>query len=224
MRVLIIGGGGRGHACIWALLRSPKGGKIYFAPGNPRTSPMAENVPISVDTPQGVAEIARWAWGQHMDLTIVGPELPLALGVVDEFQSLSLPIVGPTRAAAAIETDKAWAREFMTRHGIPAPSYTITRTFDELGRYLAQATFPLVLKAAGLAAGKGAVVAPSYAEATAGLRELIRSKVLGPGNETVVCEECLTGREVSALCFADGKTLVPMPAACDYKRLNDGDS
>src|SRR5215212_9604561 len=155
MRVLIIGGGAREHACMWALLRSPKVEQIYCAPGNPGTSVLAENVPITVDSPQGVAEIARWAWAQHIDLTIVGPELPLSLGVVDEFQSLSLPIVGPTRAAAAIETDKAWAREFMTRHGIPAPGYTITRTFDELGRYLAQATFPLVLKAAGLAGGKG---------------------------------------------------------------------
>jgi phosphoribosylamine--glycine ligase len=224
MRVLIIGGGAREHAMLWTLLRSPRVEKIYCAPGNPGTSTLAENVPITVDSTQGVAEIARWAWAQRIDLTIVGPELPLSLGVVDEFRSLSLPVCGPTMAAAAIETDKAWAREFMTRHGIPAPRYTIARSLDDLRATLAQARFPLVLKAAGLAGGKGAVVAHSYEEATAGLRELLRAKILGPRDQTVVCEEFLTGREVSALCFTDGKTLLPMPPACDHKRLNDGDT
>lgn len=224
MRVLIIGGGAREHALMWALLRSPRVEKIYCAPGNPGTSTLAENVPITVDSAQGVAEIARWAWAQRIDLTIVGPELPLSLGVVDEFRSLSLPICGPTTTAAAIETDKAWAREFMTRHGIPAPRYTIARDLNALRTTLSQARFPLVIKAAGLAGGKGAIVARSYEEATAGLRELVRTKILGPDNQTVVCEEFLTGREVSALCFTDGKTLLPMPPACDYKRLLDGDN
>src|SRR5262245_41045959 len=110
MRVLIIGGGAREHAIMWTLLRSSRVEKIYCAPGNPGTSTLAENVPITVDSAQGVAEIARWAWAQRIDLTIVGPELPLSLSVGDEFRSLSLPICGPTAAAAAIETDKAWAR------------------------------------------------------------------------------------------------------------------
>lgn len=224
MRVLIIGGGAREHACMWALLRSPKVEKIYCAPGNPGTGTLAENVPITVDSPDGVHAIARWAWGNHIDLTLVGPELPLSLGVVDEFQNLKLPIVGPTKAAARIETSKAWAREFMTRHRIPAPRYVVAPTLGALQGILAQARYPLVLKADGLAAGKGALVARSLDEARAGLRAMLQGGVLAPGSETVVCEEFLNGREVSALCFTDGKTLWPMPPACDYKRLHDGDS
>ncbi len=209
---------------MWALLRSPKVTKIYCAPGNPGTSTLAENVPITVDSVDGVHAIARWAWGNHIDLTIVGPELPLSLGVVDEFQNLKLPIVGPTRAAARIETSKAWARDFMARHRIPTPRYVVAPTLQALQGVLAQAHFPLVLKADGLAAGKGAMVVQSLAEARAGLRAMLQAGTLAPGRETVVCEEFLTGREVSALCFTDGKTLWPMPPACDYKRLQDGDS
>jgi phosphoribosylamine--glycine ligase len=224
MRVLIIGGGAREHACMWALLRSPKVEKIYCAPGNPGTSTLAENVPITVDSADGVHAIARWAWGNHVDLTLVGPELPLSLGVVDEFQNLKLPIVGPTQAAARIETSKAWARDFMARHRIPAPRYVVAPTLAALQGILAGARYPLVLKADGLAGGKGALVARSLDEARAGLRAMLAAGVLGPGREAVVCEEFLTGREVSALCFTDGKTLWPMPPACDYKRLLDGNT
>ncbi len=209
---------------MWALLRSPEVEKIYCAPGNPGTSTLAENVPITVDSVEGVHAIARWAWGNHIDLTVVGPELPLSLGVVDEFQNLKLPIVGPTKAAARIETSKAWARDFMARHRIPTPRYVVAPTLQALQGVLAQARFPLVLKADGLAGGKGALVVHSLEEARAGLRAMLQSGALEPGRETVVCEEFLTGREVSALCFTDGKTLWPMPPACDYKRLQDGDS
>src|SRR5437773_1928261 len=132
MRVLVIGSGAREHAIMWVLLQSALVEKIYCAPGNPGTEILAENVPITVDSVEVVQAIARWAWGQRVDLTIVGPELPLSLGVVDEFHSLSMPICGPTKAAAEIETSKAWAREFMDRHSIPAPSYVITHTLDDL--------------------------------------------------------------------------------------------
>jgi phosphoribosylamine--glycine ligase len=209
---------------MWALIRSPKVEKIYCAPGNPGTSTLAENVPITVDSPEGVHAIARWAWNNNIDLTIVGPELPLSLGVVDEFQNLKLPIVGPTKAAARIETSKAWARDFMARHRIPTPRYVVAPTLQALQGILAQARYPLVLKADGLAGGKGALVVRSLDEAKAGLRAMLAGGVLGPGHEAVVCEEFLTGREVSALCFTDGKTLWPMPPACDYKRLLDGDN
>ncbi len=224
MRVLVVGGGAREHALVVALARSAQVSQIYCAPGNPGTQLVAENLAMSADTPDGVEALTRWALEQQIEMTVVGPELPLSLGLVDEFRALGLPIIGPTQAAAQLETSKAWARAFMVRHNIPAPAYRVTRTAEELGTYLAAASFPVVLKADGLAGGKGAVVAHTFAEAREALLAMEQAGILGEGagRETVVCEEYLTGREVSALAFTDGKVVVPMPSACDYKRLLDG--
>ena len=219
MRVLVIGGGAREHAIAWALLRSPRVERVYCAPGNPGTALIAANVPIAVDGPDGVAAIARWAWTERIDLVVVGPELPLSLGVVDELQSLRITVCGPTQAAAMIETSKAWARGFMARHAIPGPRYHVAASLTELRDLLGTLPYPLVLKADGLAGGKGAVVCRTRAEAAQGVAELESARILGPGHETVVVEEWLAGREVSALCFTDGQTLWPCPPVCDYKRL-----
>ncbi|HMA37689.1 MAG TPA: phosphoribosylamine--glycine ligase [Chloroflexia bacterium] len=225
MRVLVIGSGAREHALVLALARSAQVTKIYCAPGNPGTSLLAENLALSADSELGGQALAKWAFEQAIDLTIVGPELPLTLGIVDTFREIGLPIIGPTQAAARLESSKSWARAFMVRHGIPAPAYQVTHTAEELGAYLARAAFPLVLKVDGLAGGKGTVVARTFAEAREALLMMEQAGILGEGEgrETVVCEEFLEGREVSALAFTDGKVVVPLPPACDYKRLLDGD-
>jgi phosphoribosylamine--glycine ligase len=224
IRVLVIGSGAREHALVLTLARSPQVERIYCAPGNPGTALVAENLALGADSEDAVQALAKWAFEQQVDLTVVGPELPLTLGVVDEFRAVGLPIVGPTRAAAQLESSKSWARAFMDRHGIPAPQYQVTQTAEELGAYLAHARFPLVLKVDGLAGGKGTVVAQTFAEAREALLLMEQAGILreGEGLETVVCEEFLEGREVSALAFTDGKVVVPMPSACDYKRLLDG--
>jgi phosphoribosylamine--glycine ligase len=226
MRVLVIGSGAREHAIVLALARTSGVSHIYCAPGNPGTTLLAENLPMSADTDIGVAALARWAFDQGIDLTVVGPELALTLGVVDRFRELGLAIIGPTQEAAQLESSKAWARAFMERHGIPAPTYRVTQSAEELGTYLAETRFPLVLKADGLAGGKGTVVAHTFAEAREALLAMEQAGILGEGvgRETVVCEEFLEGREVSAIAFTDGKVVVPLPSACDYKRLNDGNN
>ncbi|HUS15204.1 MAG TPA: phosphoribosylamine--glycine ligase [Chloroflexia bacterium] len=224
MRVLVIGSGAREHALALTLLRSPQVTEVFCAPGNPGTMLLATNLPLAADTPAGVQDLTKWALEQSIDLTVVGPELPLTLGVVDTFRAAGLPIIGPTAAAARLESSKSWAREFMVRHGIPAPRHHVTHSAEELGAYLAEATFPLVLKVDGLAGGKGTVVAPTFAAAREALMLMEQAGILGEGEgrETVVCEEFLEGREVSALAFTDGKVVVPMPPACDYKHLLDG--
>ena len=226
MRVLVIGSGAREHALVLALARSAGVTHIYCAPGNPGTMLLAENLPMSADSESAVSALARWAFEQQIDLTVVGPELPLTLGVVDLFRELKLPIIGPTQAAAQLESSKEWARAFMERHGIPAPRYQVTHSAEELGTYLAGAQFPVVLKADGLAGGKGTVVATTFAEAREALLAMEQAGILSEaaGRETVVCEEFLEGREVSALAFTDGKVVVPLPSACDYKRRYDGNS
>ena len=223
MRVLIIGGGAREHACMWALVRSPKVEKIYCAPGNPGTSTLAENVPITVDSPEGVHAIARWAWGNHIDLTLVGPELPLSLGVVDEFQNLKLPSSGRPERRPHRDEQSLGAR-FHGPPPHPRPALCCRPHAPGFAGHFGPG--PLSAGAEGRRAGRGQRRAGgrSRDEAKAGLRTMLATGVLGPGHEAVVCEEFLTGREVSAICFTDGKTLWPMPPACDYKPLHEGDS
>src|SRR5256885_575406 len=139
MKVLVIGAGAREHALVLALARSPQVRHIYCAPGNPGTTLLAENLALSADSEDGVQALAKWAGEQHIDLTVVGPELPLTLGIVDIFRGVGLRIIGPTQAAARLEASKSWARAFMERHGIPAPQYQVTHSAEELGHYLAQA-------------------------------------------------------------------------------------
>ena len=166
MRVLVIGNGAREHALTLALARSPQVDRIYCAPGNPGTALLAENLPYTVDGEAGLDAVAKWAFENTIDLTVVGPELALALGIVDPFRELALPIIGPTRRRRNLESSKSWARDFMVRHGIPAPEYQVTQSAEELGRLPGRRpASPSVLKADGLAGGKGAVVAHTFAEA-----------------------------------------------------------
>lgn len=218
MKVLVIGGGGRCHAIVDALHRSPKVDKIYCAPGNAGIALLAECVAIK-DT--DVDGLLAFALDKDMDLTVVGPEAALQLGIVDRFRAKGLRIFGPTAAAARIETSKEFAKELMARHGIPTAAY---RSFDDYGEaaaYVASRPLPAVLKYDGLAAGKGVVVAATMQEADAALRDMLLDDRFGHGR--VVVEDYLEGPEFSFMCFVSGSRVWPMPLAQDHKRAYDGD-
>jgi phosphoribosylamine---glycine ligase len=221
MKILVIGSGAREHALVWKLMGERFVREVYCAPGNAGTGRIAHNVAIPADD---VEWLALWAAENKIDLTVVGPEAPLALGVVDHFRAHDLRIVGPTAAAARIESSKVFAKEFMARHGIPtapfevfpkeaAVTYVRGRPADD---------YPLVLKADGLAGGKGAVVAATPAEAEQALETL--GRLPGGVGERVVIEGFLRGTELSVLALTDGTTILPLPAARDYKRLGTGDT
>lgn len=220
LNVLIVGAGGREHALLWKLMQSPLVGDIYCAPGNGGTKLMARNVPIPVNN---TVALASWASQNKIDLTIVGPESPLLAGIVDLFQSLGLAIFGPVSQAAQIEGSKAWARELMRRHHIPSPNYAIFNSPSEALEYIEKQPCPIVVKADGLAMGKGSIVAQDHQEARAAVQACMEEKVFGEAGEVVVVEEYLTGMEVSLLAFTDGVSVIPMVAACDYKRAYDND-
>jgi phosphoribosylamine--glycine ligase len=224
MRVLVIGSGGREHALVWALQRTSKRYlELFCAPGNAGIGEMAECVAISATD---VTALADFAEQNGIDLTMVGPEAALAEGVVDEFARRSLRIVGPTKEAAQLETSKAFAKDFMQRHGIPTARYRVAPSVDEALDWLRKGEFgdptsSLVVKADGLAAGKGVVVAASRAEAEAAVQSMA---ALGAAAQTIILEEALFGREASVLLFSDGENFRLMPAARDHKRIGDGDT
>jgi phosphoribosylamine--glycine ligase len=222
MKVLIVGNGGREHALAWKVRRSPLVKDVYCAPGNPGMAQVADCVAIESTH---IVELADFAQSIGADLTIVGPELPMVLGIADEFQRRGLTIFAPTRAAAEIEGSKAFARDFMTRHGIPSPRYVVAQSPDDALRTLAAGTLglPVVLKADGLAAGKGAVVARDLDEARAAVHALMEEKRLGSAGARLVLEEFLPGEEVSFLAVSDGARVVPLISAQDHKRVLDGD-
>ncbi len=220
MNVMVIGNGAREHALVWKLKQSPKAGKIYVAPGNAGTAAIAENV----DIPAGDIEaLAKAAQKYQIDLTVVGPEAPLASGVVDLFQKLRLPIFGPTKAAAQIESSKVFSKNLMQKYGIPCAQGMIFSSYSEARDYIQSQPVPLVIKADGLAAGKGVVVATSRKQALEALSDVMERKSLGNAGDRVIVEECLSGKEVSLLAFTDGKTVCPLVPACDYKRVFDSD-
>jgi phosphoribosylamine---glycine ligase len=221
MKVLVIGGGGREHALVWKLAQSPRITKLYCAPGNGGIALDAECVPADV---KNLDSLVALATKLQPDLTVVGPELPLTLGVVDEFQSHGWPIFGPTRAAAQLESSKSFAKEFMQRHRIPTAHYAICKTIDEVRATLPHFHTPIVVKADGLAAGKGVVVAKTKEEAASVAAEMLSGKMVGAAGTLVLLEECLTGDELSFLVFSDGERVVPLVAAQDHKRVGDGDS
>ena len=225
MKILVVGSGGREHAICRAFLNSPKVSKLYCANGNAGIAQIAECVPIRPDDIDGLFSFAS---SSGIDLTFVGGETPLALGIVDKFSAGRLKIIGPNRAASQLEASKAFAKDFMARHGIPTAHYTIAHTaafaIDELeSGDLGDANAPVVVKADGLAAGKGVVVAGNRAEAIAAIREL-GSLAGAEAAQKIVLEECLTGPEVSLLMFADGEDFALMPPTRDHKRLGDGDT
>jgi phosphoribosylamine--glycine ligase len=217
---MIIGGGAREHALAWKIAQSPKVKKLYVAPGNAGTASIAHNLSIS---PIDIEALAKAARDIGIDLTIVGPEAPLASGIVDYFERLHLPIFGPTKAAAQLESSKVFAKNLMQKYGIPCPNSITFSSYPEAKRYLESRPIPVVVKADGLAAGKGVTVATSTEEALKALSDITEVKIFGSAGDSVVIEEYLTGKEVSLLAFTDGKTVIPMIPACDYKRVFDND-
>ena len=221
MKVLVIGGGGREHALVWKLAQSPRVTKLYCAPGNGGIAQEAECLPADTRSLDAMVELASKI---QPDLTVVGPELPLTLGVVDEFQRRGWPIFGPTQAAARLESSKSFAKEFMQRHHIPTAHYAICQSVDEVRAALTHFHPPIVVKADGLAAGKGVVIAKSREEAASTASDMLSGKMLGAAGSLVVLEECLKGDELSFLVFSDGERVVPLVAAQDHKRVGDGDT
>ncbi len=222
MKVLVVGNGGREHALAWKIRKSPLVKDLYCAPGNPGMAQVADCVAIESTH---IVELADFAQSIGADLTVVGPELAMVLGIADEFQRRGLTIFAPTRAAAEIEGSKAFARDFMSRHNVPSPRYVIARSPEEALRAIDEDVLglPVVLKADGLAAGKGAIVARDRDEARQAVRDLMEEKRLGSAGARLVLEEFLPGEEVSFLVVSDGARAVPLISAQDHKRVFDGD-
>jgi phosphoribosylamine--glycine ligase len=223
MRILVVGNGGREHALVWKIRQSPLVKEVYCAPGNAGIAEMADCVPIDTTN---IVEVADFAQTIKADLTVVGPELPMVLGVGDEFRRRGLSIFCPSRSAAEIEGSKAFAREFMQRHDIPSPRYEICSSPEEAASFLKRAPFgyPVVVKADGLAAGKGTIVAQDEAEAQDAVGAIMSETKFGTAGAKIVMEEFLKGEEVSFLVFSDGARVVPMISVQDHKRLGDGDT
>ena len=222
MKVLIVGNGGREHALAWKIKQSPLLGDLYCAPGNAGVAEIADCVPIDASN---IVEVADFAQTVKADLTVVGPELPMVLGIGDEFVRRGLPIFCPSRGAAEIEGSKVFAREFMTRHGIPSPRYEVCASVDDALAFVERAPFgfPFAAKADGLAAGKGSVIVENAAEAKTVVEQMMSEKRFGNAGAKVVMEEFLQGEEVSFLVLSDGARVVPLASVQDHKRALDGD-
>jgi phosphoribosylamine--glycine ligase len=220
MNIMIVGGGAREHALAWKLRQSPLTGRVFIAPGNAGITKLAEALPIAIDDIEGLLMAAR----QHdIDLTVVGPEGPLAAGIVDSFQELGLAIFGPTKGATQIESSKSFAKDLMQRYSIPCARGEAFDSPSKARAFIDRMELPVVVKANGLAAGKGVVVATTREEAVKAVTDFMEFKVLGQAGELIIVEEYLEGQEVSVFCFSDGEHLSPLVAACDYKRAYDGD-
>jgi phosphoribosylamine---glycine ligase len=220
MRILVVGGGGREHALCSSLAKGSAVEEIYCAPGNPGIAEVADCLPVSSGE---IVEIAEIAEKLRIDLTVVGPEVPLSLGIVDEFGKRSLPVFGPSRLAAQIESSKVFAKEFFARHGIPTAASVTCSSVDEARAALAKFGYPSVLKADGLAGGKGVLTVDSPADAEKALGLFFSERVFGSAGDRVLVEEFLYGHEASFLAICDGEVAVPLPTARDYKKVYDGD-
>jgi phosphoribosylamine---glycine ligase len=221
MKVLVLGNGGREHALVWKLRQSSRVSKLYCAPGNGGIAEDAECLAVDLKNLDSIMALGRQV---RPDLTLVGPELPLTLGVVDEFTRCGWPAFGPTKAAAQLEWSKSFAKEFLQRHRIPTAPYAICDSVEEVRAALAHFHAPVVVKADGLAAGKGVVIAASKEEAASVAAEMFSGKMVGEAGARVVLEECLKGDELSFLVLSDGERVVPLVAAQDHKRIGDGDT
>jgi len=222
MKILLVGSGGREHALAWKISQSLHCGKLYCAPGNPGTMSLGENVPID---PTDITRLAEFARENQIELTVVGPELPLAMGIVDEFEKRQLRVFGPTKKAAEIEESKVFAKQFMARHKIPTARYR-TASSPERAREIVKSgefSFPLVVKADGLAAGKGVFICPSPDKADEAVRRIMVEKEFGESGGKVLVEEYLTGKEMSFIALTDGIKVRPLVSAMDHKALLDGD-
>jgi phosphoribosylamine--glycine ligase len=217
MKVLVIGSGGREHALVWKLNQSNC--DIYCAPGNGGISTMATCVPIKADNTSLIVEFAK---KEKFDLTIVGPEVPLGLGIVDEFNKYGLKIFGPNKYAAQLETSKAFARDFCRKYNLPAPYYENFTDSTKAKSYVSSKTYPIVIKASGLAAGKGAIIVKNKEEAFTTIERILEKKQFGSAGNTIVIEDFIIGQEVSMLALCDANTIVPLIPARDHKPLLDG--
>jgi len=221
MKVLVLGSGGREHALVWKLRASPRVTKLYCAPGNGGMEEDAECAAVDLRSLESMVALVQRL---RPDLTVVGPELALTVGVVDEFQRRGWRIFGPTQAAAQLESSKSFAKQFMQRYQIPTAHYAICAAAEEVHEALKHFSVPIVVKADGLAAGKGVVIAKTKAEATEVALEMLSGKMLGEAGERVVLEEFLEGEELSFLVMSDGERVAPLVAAQDHKRVGDGDT
>ncbi|MEW6412976.1 MAG: phosphoribosylamine--glycine ligase [Candidatus Zixiibacteriota bacterium] len=220
MKVLVVGSGGREHALVWKLKSSKKVDKIYCAPGNDGIGQQAKCVNIKADNIKGLADFAA---KQKIHLTVVGPEAPLAQGIVDEFQRRKLKIFGPDKRASQLESSKIFSKEFMRRHHIPTAPFRVFDTAAEAMGFCKSVQFPAVIKADGLAAGKGAVIVKDIGQAEKIIDEMMIRKVFGGAGERIIVESFLTGQEVSIMAIADGKTVLPLLPSQDHKQAYDGD-
>lgn len=220
MKVLIVGGGGREHAIIWKLSQNEKISKLYCAPGNAGIKNLAECVSIeSTD----IENLLKFAMAEKIDFTVVGNDDPLVMGIVDAFEAEGLKIFGPKKNAAILEGSKAFSKELMKKYNIPTANYEIFSEYDEALKYLRIQSMPIVIKADGLALGKGVLICNTLEEAEMGLKQIMLDKKFGAAGTQVVIEEFLVGQEISVLSFCDGKTIVPMVSAQDHKRALDND-
>ena len=220
MQVLVIGGGGREHTLVWKLAQSKSVTKIYAAPGNPGMKGLAECVDLDIADLDGLAD---WAEKHAIDLTVVGPEAPLVAGIVDVFKARGLTIFGPSAKAAEIEGSKIFSKELMEKYGVPTAFFKVCDNLADARAFVEEKGAPIVIKADGLAAGKGVVAAMTKDEALDALDDMMGHHKFGSAGNRVVIEEFMEGEEASLLAFTDGKTIVPMLAAQDHKRVNDGD-
>jgi phosphoribosylamine---glycine ligase len=221
MKVLVIGGGGREHAIVWALGRSSRVTEIVCAPGNAGIAQSAQCIPVDVGNLNAMIDLVQ---AERPALTVVGPELPLSLGLVDALIRLGFRVFGPTQAAARLETSKSFAKEFMRRHEIPTAAYAICTSLDELREELPRFSFPLVVKADGLAAGKGVVICQTHLQAEQAAAEMFSGALLGVEETEIVLEEFLEGEELSFFALCDGKHAIALAAAQDHKRIGEGDT
>ena len=221
MKVLVLGSGGREHALVWKLKQSPRVTEVFCAPGN---GGIAQDVTCLNADLKSIDSIVAVALQVQPDLTVVGPEVPLMLGVVDEFRRRGWPIFGPTQAAARLESSKTFAKTFMQRHRIPTARYAQLTSVDEISGALNHFSTPIVVKADGLAAGKGVVIAQSKEEAAAAATEMLTGKMVGEAGRRIIFEEFLDGEELSFLVLSDGQRVAPLVAARDHKRVGDGDT
>ncbi|RZZ81176.1 phosphoribosylamine--glycine ligase [Pseudoxanthomonas winnipegensis] len=223
MKILVIGSGGREHALTWKLAQSARVSEVLVAPGNAGTATErgCRNVPVKVTDIEGLLELAQ---DEGVALTVVGPEVPLVLGVVDAFRAAGLRIFGPSAAAAQLEGSKAFAKDFLARHGIPTAFYQVHTEVDAALAYVRDKGAPIVIKADGLAAGKGVIVAMTLEEAEAAVRDMLSGNAFGQAGARVVIEEFLDGEEASFISMVDGRTALPMATSQDHKRVGDGDT
>jgi phosphoribosylamine--glycine ligase len=221
LKVLVVGGGGREHALAWKIAQSSLVSKVYAAPGNPGIARHAECVPVAADD---VPKLVDFAASKRIDLTVVGPEAPLVAGLADELAKRGLLVCGPDKAAAQLEGSKVFTKNILEKYGIPTAAFRVFDDYDEAEQHVLTRRLPLVIKADGLAAGKGVAVAGTYEEAVAFLRDVMEDRVFGEAGARVVVEDCLVGEEASYIVFTDGEKIVPLPTSQDHKRIGDGDT